>query len=72
MPKNISSVSVSIETVLNKLKVDRTSDDYREVQNNIRTFFELLDRWDKEQNVTNGPNNSKIQTIECSEGGQNE
>jgi len=49
-----------------------TDDDYREAKENIRTFFELLDRWDKEQNVTNGPNYSKIQNYAHVEGGHNE
>ncbi len=49
-----------------------TNDDCREAKENIRTFFELLDRWDKEQNVTNGPNYSKIHNYANVEGGHNE
>ncbi|MEI6208240.1 MAG: hypothetical protein WCP20_15775 [Desulfuromonadales bacterium] len=55
-----------------KRGVDITDEDYREMKANIRTFFELLDRWDSEQNVTNLLEFSKIQTDDHAEGGHNE
>ena len=55
-----------------KRGVDISDEDYREMKVNVRIFFELLNKWDGEQNVTKGPNYSKIQTNDHAEGGHDE
>ena len=49
-----------------------TDDECREARDNIRTFFELLDRWDREHDVTVVSDISTIENCEHTEGGHNE
>ena len=51
---------------------DISDEDCREMKVNVRTFFDLLGKWDGEQAVTKGPNYSKIQSDEHAEGGHDE
>lgn len=55
-----------------KRGADISDEEYREMTTNIRTFFELLSKWDREHNVTKGPNYSKIQTDGHAEGRHDE